>query len=269
MATQQLPLDHIVINSRFDTDAAAAVLAGLGFTLTPRGYHTLGSINHLMVFADNYLEIIGLPPDVPVQRRELLDSAVGIDGLVYAVIDADATLATLTQAGFAAHPVQHFSRPLTLDGQQHEAQFSVVRLLPGQFAAGRVYFCHHRTPELVWRKEWQQHANGVSGIVGLTIVSEQPEQTRAHYARLETQDPQFQLEVLSQAALTERIGTFAAIGAERPERFAVVRLRCADTAVVAALAAHLLLPLQRTAGRVLVAIPAFSTVLDFIDAGAP
>jgi len=267
MATPQMPLDHIVINSLFETDAAATLLAGLGFTLTPRGYHTLGSINHLMVFAGNYLEIIGLPPGVPVQRKELLDSPVGIDGLVFAITDADACHARLARDGIAAHPVQHFSRPLTIDGAEQQARFSVVRLLPGQFAAGRVYFCHHLTPELVWRKEWMQHANGVTSIAGLTIVSDNPVATSAQYAQLETRDPSFALEVISQSALAERVGDFAAIGAERTERFAMITVRCAVPAVAAGLAAALGLPQQATPQRTLVAIPAFATLIEFI-AGA-
>ncbi len=43
-------LDHLVINTLFDMDRAAALMAELGFTVTPRGYHSLGSINHLMMF---------------------------------------------------------------------------------------------------------------------------------------------------------------------------------------------------------------------------
>lgn len=266
--TQPLPLDHIVINSLFETDAAAAVLGGLGFTLTPRGYHTLGSINHLMVFADNYLEIIGLPPGVPVQRKELLDSPLGIDGLVFAITDADACHAALTQDGVAAHPVQHFSRPLTIDGAEQQARFSVVRLLPGQFAAGRVYFCHHLTPELVWRKEWQQHANGVTDITGLTIVSGDPDATRAQYARLGIDHQRFTLDVVSQEVFAQGQGEFAAIGAERSERFALISLRCADAGVAAGLAAGLALPHRATRGRTVVAIPAFSALIEFVDASA-
>ena len=54
-------LDHLVVNTRFAIDAAQALFAGLGFTLTPRGYHSLGSVNHLAVFPQGYLELVGLP----------------------------------------------------------------------------------------------------------------------------------------------------------------------------------------------------------------
>ncbi|MBT7732591.1 MAG: VOC family protein, partial [Rhodospirillaceae bacterium] len=54
-------LDHVVINVRADMDVAEATFRDLDFTVTPRGYHTLGSINHLMIFETDYLELIGIP----------------------------------------------------------------------------------------------------------------------------------------------------------------------------------------------------------------
>src|SRR6185437_15593295 len=51
-------LDHVVINTLFDMDRAAALMSQLGFTLTPRGYHSLGSFNHLVMFEHDYLELI-------------------------------------------------------------------------------------------------------------------------------------------------------------------------------------------------------------------
>jgi hypothetical protein len=84
-------LDHLVINTGFATDTTAELFAALGFSLTPRGYHSLGSINHLIMFAGHYLELIGLPSDGAVLRQEILDSPPGIDGLVFGSADAAAT----------------------------------------------------------------------------------------------------------------------------------------------------------------------------------
>jgi len=52
-------LDHVVIDVRDRMDEAARTFAALGFHLTPRGYHTLGSMNHLMMFRADYLELLG------------------------------------------------------------------------------------------------------------------------------------------------------------------------------------------------------------------
>lgn len=258
-----LLLDHLVINVRFEMDRAVDLFSGLGFTVTPRGHHTLGSINHLIVFGENYLELLGLPQGAGHLRQELLDSPAGLDGLVFASADPEATLAALTRAGFQALPVQRFSRPVVLGGDTHEARFQAVRLAPGQFAAGRVYFCHHETPGLVWRPEWRRHANGTDAITALTAVSAAPRRTQDAYARLGGIDAGFGFDVVDAATLAQDLGTLSAIGAGRPERFAVARLRTAALAEIAERAAHLGLPRQHEAGRVLVGLPMFDTVLEF------
>ena len=56
-------LDHTVINVRYAMDEAMMRFKALGFQLTDCGYHTLGSINHLMMFGTDYLALIGLPAD--------------------------------------------------------------------------------------------------------------------------------------------------------------------------------------------------------------
>ena len=43
-------VDHAVINVLTGMDAAVERFRALGFAPTPRGYHPLGSINHLMMF---------------------------------------------------------------------------------------------------------------------------------------------------------------------------------------------------------------------------
>ena len=55
-------LDHVVVNVRDRIDDAADTYRRLGFTLTPRGYHTLGSMNHLAMFGTDYLELIAAKP---------------------------------------------------------------------------------------------------------------------------------------------------------------------------------------------------------------
>ena len=258
-------LDHVVFNTRFETDDAAHLFEGLGFQLTPRGFHpTLGSINHLMVFEHDYLELIGLPPGGDIVRQELIDSPVGINGLVFASSDAAATRDDVVGRGFEAQPVQNFSRPLVIDGAEHEARFAAVRLALNSFAAGRVYFCQHKTPELIWRREWMDHPNGATGIAELTIASADPLATGAHYARLGSIGGNFALTVLDAPALADRFGELAGCGADRPERFAAVTVRSRDPQIAAQRAATLGLPHSAAKGRVVVALPALGSLIEFI-----
>ena len=69
-------LDHVVINARDDMDRAADIYRRLGFTLTERGYHSLGSMNHLAMFGTDYLELIAVPKDATSGRLDLLNYPV-------------------------------------------------------------------------------------------------------------------------------------------------------------------------------------------------
>lgn len=168
-------LDHVVINTLKSMDAAADLFAALGFTLTPRGYHSLGSINHLMMTPGAYLELVGVP-DTGRQRQEVLDSPFGLNGLVVRTFDADATRDRLAASGFAPAGPVAFSRPVEVDGVEQDARFRTVRFPPETFPAGRVYFCEHLTPELVWRQEWMAHPNGFLAIDAFSLSSPEPEE---------------------------------------------------------------------------------------------
>ena len=172
------------------------------------------------------------------------------------------------------------------------ASFETVRLVPGQYAAGRIYYCRHLTPELVWRDEWLTHPNGVSSIAELTVISPAPEATRAAYAKLD--DTQavsgdadaFALRFETRDQVDARFGSLAAYLPVRPEMFAAITFRAPDLDAIAACAKAAGLPFERfgadsvapTQGvtaaqdrtatleraRIAVALPAFATLLEFI-----
>jgi len=177
-------LDHVVVNAMFATDEAARCFDALGFALTPRGYHSLGSVNHLMMFDDHYLELVGLPVGTERVRREILESRLGIDGLVLKTGDARATYERLVRAGLPAGEPQSFSRPVGIDGVVQQAGFSTTRLAAGALAAGRVYFCEHRTPQWVFRREWAVHPNGARRLVELVVVGRDPLADARAYAQV-------------------------------------------------------------------------------------
>jgi Glyoxalase-like domain len=175
-------LDHVVINTLFDMDRAAGLMTQLGFTLTPRGYHSLGSTNHLAMFEHDYLELVGLPSGTDVLRKDVLESPRGLNGLVFQASDVDAFQRTLRDSGLAMLEPQSFSRPVTIDGVEHLARFRTVRTVPEFFEAGRVYYCQHYTPELVWHRRWMSHPNGCHGLSELVIVTSDPETDVPRYA---------------------------------------------------------------------------------------
>ena len=175
-------LDHVVINARDDMDRAADIYRRIGFTLTERGYHSLGSMNHLAMFGTDYLELIAIPKGATSGRLDLLDYAYGLNGLVFGAEDSAATYAALVKAGVPVDPPVEFTRPVKYSGGQGDARFRTVRMKAGVVPYGRVYYCHHFTRELVWRDEWRHHANGTVAVARALIVEPDPAKGAKLYA---------------------------------------------------------------------------------------
>ncbi len=278
-----LALDHTVINVHFELDRAQAIFESLGFSLTPRGRHSLGSINHLFVLEDDYVEIVGLPTDTDVLRQEVLDSPVGIDGLVFQTNNADQTFQAFTRAKRPLQPVQAFSRPVELDGATFAARFRTTRFEAGTFPAGRVYFCQHLTPELVWRKEWQSHANKAIRTAAFLIVSQDPTAeakkylaasggtlNRGVHGEWRIRAKKYSLVFVTLAQYQECYGSLIQAHATRERFFGAIALQTTD---LKAVKQRVLLTQQRfpevvwreQPDRISISIPDFNTLIDFVQ----
>lgn len=182
--TLPIPLiDHVIVNARDRLDEAADLWTRLGFQLTPRGHHTLGSSNNLAILGTDYIELLGVMPGE--HRTDVLDWPTGLNGLVYKTTDSDRTYRVLAAAGAPVCPPQSFSRPVDLpDGSTSEASFRTVRLEHDAVPAGRMFFCHHLTPDLVWQDPWRRHPNGAVGLAGMVIAAQDPSVLGALFERL-------------------------------------------------------------------------------------
>ena len=202
-ATSATEVDHVVVNALFELDAACEIFTALGFAVSPRGYHSLGSMNHLVMSSGAYLELVGVPRS-GLQRADVMNSPLGLSGLVFKSQDADATYARLVAEGLTVLPPLDFSRPVETGdgggGVTREAHFRIVRAAPECFPAGRIYFCQHLTPELVWNGEGLDHANGFRRLVSTAVRTTHMARDRTRYTSVtsaagEWRDPalQFQL----------------------------------------------------------------------------
>jgi Glyoxalase-like domain len=229
-------LDHIVIDVRDRIDEAAECFAELGFELTPRGHHTLGSSNHLAIFASDYLELLGFGADAAA-RPEIASFPIGLNGLVFKTEDAEGTFQEARAAGLPIQPVQSFSRPVTLERETQDARFRTTHLDPKAMPMGRVYFCQHLTPQLVWRREWQAHLNGARAIARVVVATPEPQQTAVLFrtlfgpvvamegGRLRLAAGTARVELVTPAALAAEFGHAAADPAGRSEYLAAVEFR--------------------------------------------
>jgi len=278
-------VDHAVINVLYQMDAAVARFRAFGFTLTERGYHSLGSINHLMMFNSDYLEIVGLSHDTERIRQEVADSPPGLNGLVFGTDDADQLYRQLVTQNVPVDPPLAFSRPVTVKGVEHRASFRTVRLSPSYARGGRVYFCEHETPELVWQAQWQRHRNGVHGLAAFAIVLQDPAGESVRYARivggtprhLSDEESELDLDAVTIGFLTparyrERFGDYGCDAGGRDAFMGALSLRTSALALVRQCFAEAVdvvygLPeVQRSPARITVAAAsAFNTVIEFVE----
>src|SRR5215469_12049521 len=109
-------LDHVVINVMGKLDEAATQYSRLGFQLTERGHHSLGSSNNLAIFGENYLELLGYLPGRETMRADLWAHPAGLTGLVFKSVDPGLVSVALKERGVAAESPVAFSRPVPLPG---------------------------------------------------------------------------------------------------------------------------------------------------------
>ena len=178
-------LDHAVVNVAGRLDHAEQQFRRLGFQLTRRGHHSLGSSNHLAIFGENYLELLGYEAANEHTRKDLWLAPPGLTGLVWKTQNSDAVFSHLQRQNIAGSAPAEFFRPVQLnDGSEPNARFRTVPLAADRVPNGRSFFCQHVTPELVWRTEWQRHPNGVTDISGFVIAASHPQQAARVYGEL-------------------------------------------------------------------------------------
>ncbi len=272
-------LDHVVINARDDMDRAADVYRRLGFTLTERGYHSLGSMNHLAMFGTDYLELIAVPRGATSGRLDLLHFPFGLNGLVFGSEDSAVTYAELAKVGVPVDPPVEFTRPVKYAGGQGDARFRTVRMKAGVVPYGRVYYCHHFTRDLVWRDEWRHHANGTVAVARALIVEPDPAKGAKLYADMFGAENVRDIEggkavvvgnsrfdIVSEAALKRQFGAAVPDAEGRPAYMAGLTFRTvsADKAARALQAGKI--EFTREGARIVVpARQAINAVVEFIE----
>ena len=188
MRTHVQGIDHVVILVH-DLDRAQRAYQRMGFALTPRGHHTLGSQNHCLMFGRDYVELLAVPRPHPATRHysDFLAKGEGLAGLALGTNDAAGLHAGLAADGIAADAPLEFSRPVQGLG---EARFCIVQLPADASPGCRMFACQHFTRDLVWRPEYQRHANGATEIAALAVVAEDPAAAAASYGKLLGARPQ-------------------------------------------------------------------------------
>ena len=193
-AARAVVLDHVGLFVP-DIARAAETFARLGFRLTPLSpqRHRLaprqplvpaGTANRLAMLGQGYIELLTPVADTPLaaQLRQAMQRYAGLHLLAFGG-DAAAAHAHLAAEGFAPQPVIDLERTVATEAGEGVARFAVVRVPPGTMAEGRVQYCQHRTPELVWQARWLEQPNRARALTDLVLCVADPAQAATRHGR--------------------------------------------------------------------------------------
>jgi catechol 2,3-dioxygenase-like lactoylglutathione lyase family enzyme len=248
-------IDHVVHASR-DLAAQAAFYRKLGFTLGARNHHPWGTENHIIQFADHFIELISrgagfrAPVDMDPHTfsfagfvSQQLEKCEGVSMLALQTKDASADRKQFKSVGLGDFESFHFERKgKRADGADSHVAFTLAfahsKLMPdiGFFT------CQQHFPEEFYSAQLQAHANGAIGVSGIVIVAENPA-AHAEFLSgitgqremlatslgidLEVADEQ-SIEVLTEAAFAQKFGSGLLDRPARVPHVAAVRIAVRD-----------------------------------------
>ena len=163
--------DHALILVA-DLDDGIARMRRLGFRPTPKGYHSahMGTANSTVVLPEStYFEVISVVAPTPANAdmRRMLERRQGLFGHALGTDDAHACLRELAERSAADGAVVDFSREAELPGGKRQASFSVANIRSGTMLGMRAFACAHHTPDVVWREDYLEQPNAVTGVAGV------------------------------------------------------------------------------------------------------
>src|SRR5687767_12231229 len=153
-------------------DSAGNALKKLGFTLTPFSQQShrsaphepltpAGAANRCAMLRRGYLEFLTPTGDTDVGRQltAAINRYVGPHLIAFGTTEPEADYRRLATMGFNPSDPLSLQREIETPNGSANARFTVVRVPPGTMAEGRIQYCRHHTPELLWQSRWLTHAN--------------------------------------------------------------------------------------------------------------
>jgi len=225
-------LDHIVHAVR-NLDASADLYGRLGFTVGARNRHPWGTHNHIVQFPGCFIELLTLAePDklgsdgfstlFGAYNRDFLQRGEGLSVLILESRDAHADESEFREAGILTAPAMRFEREgKRPDGASVKVAFSLTFANDETSPNIRFATCQQHYPENFWNPAFQRHANGVTGIIGVVVVAEQPKHHAHFFERFAggpviasdggfaIKTPRGTIDMLMPAAFTRRFGVKA------------------------------------------------------------
>src|SRR6516164_1058028 len=110
-------IDHAVVVVK-ELDAAAETWKRLGFTLSPRGTHSvkMGTGNYTIMLDPDYIELLGVlaATEHNAPARAFIDKREGIERVAFTAVDSAEGAEEIRGRGYAAVGPTDFERPVTM-----------------------------------------------------------------------------------------------------------------------------------------------------------
>ena len=197
-----IDLDHVGLATH-NLDRARDVYRRLGFTCTAKSTHQgpvpphgetgpWGSGNYCIMLKRGYYELIGVTdPSLPhpmVAAR--LEKYAGLHIIALGCQDGDATALGERMAGVAAP--YDLVRDVPYGDGAREGRFRIYQTDEETLPEGDCFLIEHRSRDVLWQPDLMDHANGVTGLAGVTICVGNMDQSRARFATLCGEDGDYQ-----------------------------------------------------------------------------
>jgi hypothetical protein len=196
MPNGPLGLEHPLVVAD-DIDDLAERYRKLGFAPTRRGFHPWGTATQLVLFPNNFIELMGIAdPDLLDEPSETgfrfgrfiarqLDHSEGVAMVALHSDDIETDIAAIAARGLEPDGLVNFRRAVTLpDGTPDEAVVSLAMLMDEERPRLSYFLCQQHRPEFVWVPEWMDHPNGAEAITRVTYAVGEPLAVWSRYARI-------------------------------------------------------------------------------------
>jgi len=176
-------IDHPVVSVRNHPEAVEKYVR-LGFSPSPISYHPWGSVLTLMMFENNFIELIGV--DDPSKfgtgevngfcygrlLGEFLERSEGLGLVSLHSKDIEGDFAAVKASGLPTQQRVDFRRKVTApDGSPDEAVVSLGMILDKELGDASNFLCQQHRPEFIWRKDWQNHPNGANAVLEVVYIA--------------------------------------------------------------------------------------------------
>lgn len=193
MSNVQFGIDHPVVAIR-DFDKVREQFRRLGFSPNPVGYHPWGTKLSLLMFKDNFIELIAVDDESKFGTNSVGGFCYGrnvgkfvdrVEGLGLVALhskDARVDYQTLLDRGLKGQGQIDFRREMKKpDGTPDVAVVSLGLFLNDEQRDVSNFICQQHRPELVWVPAWQEHRNGVGAVTAVTYLAHRPAELRGRY----------------------------------------------------------------------------------------